>query len=273
MPDKEKNWLHLYCAVAPVLIYFGISFVAVAAAQKFGWDNGILNTVNSVVNLLVMYFYFYRRYELLFGAEGMPALLPGRQATVRKKSVKILPADYIWVLMAGASIALAVNNCFSILKLGEKIGTYQEVAQDIYSGSLLGIAFRTIILAALLEEFMMRGLFYRSFSQLTGRAAAMIVSSLVFGIIHGNLLQGMYAFVLGMLFSYIYDCFGRKMTAPVIAHIAANTVSVLGSKIPAVAVFFVNNMVVLTIVSVCWCILSVFMIRRTAALRTAVIKR
>lgn len=262
MPDNEKRRLHLYCAIAPVFVYYGITFVVTVAAGYIGLGDVELNLVNSVVNLLVIYFYFYKRYELMFGAERMPSLLPGRSVLPGRNVGIPLLADYIWVIMAGVSVAIFANNMIEILHLGEISGTYQEVAESIYSGTWFDITIRTVVLAAFLEEFMIRGLCYRAFSQVAGRIVGMIVSSVIFGLIHGNLLQGIYAFLLGILFSYIYDCFGRKMPAPILAHMSANIVSVLGSILPSVAWFFVRNRNVLTIVSFCWLVLSVIMIKK-----------
>ena len=52
-----------------------------------------------------------------------------------------------------------------------------------------------------------------------GVAPAIICSALIFGLVHANLVQFLYAAVLGCLLAFFY--------VPVLGHIAANTVSVV----------------------------------------------
>ena len=45
------------------------------------------------------------------------------------------------------------------------------------------------------------------------RRAAAVVSALMFGIYHGNLVQGIYAFLIGMLLCLVYERTGRLLAA------------------------------------------------------------
>lgn len=56
--------------------------------------------------------------------------------------------------------------------------------------------------------------------------AAVIVSALFFGAFHGNLVQFVYAFIIGLMLAYVYEKF-KTIWAPVIFHIGANLISVL----------------------------------------------
>ena len=54
----------------------------------------------------------------------------------------------------------------------------------------------------------------------------MLISSAIFGIIHGNLVQFIYAFLIGMILSFVYEKF-KNIWAPIILHAGANLLSVL----------------------------------------------
>ena len=59
-----------------------------------------------------------------------------------------------------------------------------------------------------------------------GVAPAIICSALIFGLVHANLVQFLYAAVLGCLLAFLYEKTGF-FYVPVLGHIAANTVSVV----------------------------------------------
>lgn len=58
-----------------------------------------------------------------------------------------------------------------------------------------------------------------------GVAPAIICSALIFGLVHANLVQFLYAAVLGCLLAFCMK--NRIFLVPVLGHIAANTVSVV----------------------------------------------
>lgn len=250
---------HLFYAIAPVLAYYAITMLVVFVCGLLSVDNAVLNSINIVTNLLLLYVMFYRPYQRIQLKDRMPGLLPGRQIPAAGE----FPVwTYGLVLLAGISASIALNNWFILFRLPEKITTYREVAQSIYSGNIVVLFFRAVIGAALVEELLMRGLFYNGLSQVTGRLAGMLFSSMVFGVIHGNLLQGIYAFLLGVLFCFLYDMSGRDLKAPILAHMSANLASVLATMIPAVARLRTSYFTIQTVVFTALLIGSLFVIYR-----------
>ena len=53
-----------------------------------------------------------------------------------------------------------------------------------------------------------------------------LAALLIFAAVHGNLLQALYAFILGALLVWAYERFA-KLTAPIILHVSANLISIL----------------------------------------------
>lgn len=223
---------HLFYAVAPVLAYYVITILVVLVCGLLSVDNNILNSINIAVNLILLYVMFYRPYQRIQVRDRMPALLPKGKMT----AAGAIPVwTYGLIVLAGVSASIALNNWFVIFKLPEKITTYKEVAQSIYSGNVIILFLRAVVGAACVEEMLMRGLLYSGLSQVVGRLAGTLLSSLVFGVIHGNLLQGLYAFLLGVMFCFVYDLSGRDLKAPVLAHMSANFASVLTTMVPGIS--------------------------------------
>lgn len=89
------------------------------------------------------------------------------------------------------------------------------------------------VMAPLLEEWLCRGMILRSL--VYNRVPAWLaigISALFFALIHGNLWQGLPAFILGVLFGYVYYKTGSiKIT--MLMHFTNNLISLIVSRIPA----------------------------------------
>ncbi len=87
----------------------------------------------------------------------------------------------------------------------------------------------TVIFAPIFEEWLCRGMVLRGLMQKVHPAWAMIISSVFFAFIHLNPWQAIPAFVLGMLFAYVYYMTGSlKLT--MLMHAVNNGASVLMSQ-------------------------------------------
>lgn len=80
------------------------------------------------------------------------------------------------------------------------------------------------VVAPLAEEILFRQVIYRRLRSISPVWLAVIVSALLFGLYHGNLVQGIYAFIMGCLLALMYEWTG-SLAASVVFHMAANHVS------------------------------------------------
>ena len=90
----------------------------------------------------------------------------------------------------------------------------------------------TAIGAPLSEEVFCRGLALTFAEKATGRFwAANVLQALMFGLLHGNLVQGTYAFFTALMLGLVYRRYGR--VAPCVGlHLALNASSYLVSVLP-----------------------------------------
>jgi membrane protease YdiL (CAAX protease family) len=87
------------------------------------------------------------------------------------------------------------------------------------------------IFAPLFEEWLCRGLVLRGLLQKKSPAVAISLSALFFAVLHMNPWQAVPAFILGLLFGYVYYRTGSlKLT--MLMHCVNNTFAVIFSKIP-----------------------------------------
>ena len=103
---------------------------------------------------------------------------------------------------------------------------YQEVSEIIYSGGLFIELVSAVVAAPIVEELLFRGLIYTRLKVLMSSNAAIIVSAAIFGIFHGNLVQFVYALIIGLLIAYVYEKY-KTIFAPIMFHVSANLISVL----------------------------------------------
>ena len=146
--------------------------------------------------------------------------------------------------MLAASLMLEVVNNF-LPEMSEQLKTTMEM---MTGGPLVPSLVCVGVFAPLFEEWMCRGLVLRGLlnygkgrdvSRRNGKgvspALAIVISALFFAAIHGNLWQGVSAFLIGCLFGYVYYRTGSlKLT--MLMHCVNNTFSVLLSHFGGEAV-------------------------------------
>ena len=136
-------------------------------------------------------------------------------------------------LAAASSIGL--NIILSLTGLVQNSAGYQRVAQNQY-GVTFGVGlFLYTVISPLAEEVVFRGVLYnrlrRHFCGSGGLpvSGAVFVSGVMFGIYHGNLVQGIYGCCMGILITWLYER-THDFRIPCLFHGAANCVVYLTAQ-------------------------------------------
>lgn len=146
--------------------------------------------------------------------------------------------EVIFAVLGAVCLSRGVNYLLPLTPLPYWFPGYEEASEVIYSGSLPAQIVASVISAPLLEELLMRGLFYERLKEALGMPrVAVAVSAAVFGIYHGSVVQGMYAFVMGLFFAWVYEAC-RSLIPAVLAHMATNGASVLAGQIALPTEFY-----------------------------------
>lgn len=153
-----------------------------------------------------------------------------RNAGEKKPEIPMSNKDYLAIIICGAAIAVAMNNIISLTPLPSMFPGYEETNQVLLGGGMVLQILSAGILGCIVEELSMRGVTYLRMKRYWGKNPAIILSAAVFGIYHFNVVQAVYAFVLGIFFAWVYERYGT-LWAPIIAHMSANLfVILLGSS-------------------------------------------
>ena len=124
--------------------------------------------------------------------------------------------------------------CFSFMLSGTYFSSFLElivnnitgnevtnpISNTLSTGSMLLNALFVGILFPILEELLFRKLLCNRLLPL-GERQAIIISAVIFGFIHGNIFQFAYAFLIGLVFGYVYVKTG-KLIYTIIFHCAIN---------------------------------------------------
>lgn len=126
-------------------------------------------------------------------------------------------------IVMGFGCQLLISGAMNLIQplLKDIFNDYSKVMETILSGQIWLVIMYTIILAPIVEELIFRGLILK----LTNRAVPFVVANFaqaaIFGIYHGNIVQGIYAFGLGILLGLIARKF-KTIIAPIVLHMIVN---------------------------------------------------
>ena len=213
------------------IIYFVVlfAFVFVRIASNFGVFSGIGNEIVSdlvstlLIQVVILLAIPFLLYKILF-----------------KKSTKQISQDFGFKKLSAKAIlicfgigALAfvlnlfVSNFFSNLlhSIGyNPQGTGSGSGYNTFPKFLYGV-FSVAILPAICEEFLHRGLVLRGASDVVGFKKAIVISSVLFGLMHLNIQQFFYATILGLLMGLVATM-TRSIWPAIIMHFCNNFINV-----------------------------------------------
>lgn len=244
---RGSVWRAIGAAAGWLALYFGIRYVisfALVAAYALIWALGanttdilewlteeklgkvtfleiILSTIAVFAASLIVYLIRDRKY---LRSERVGYRRGSGFGGVRAATVPILIA-------LGFTLNLAVSLAFDILPIPEElISDYIEQSSTLSETSLMSII-ATAVCAPLSEELIFRGLLVSSLGSALPTWAVLLITSAIFGLIHGQVLRICYAFLLGLYLGFVRLRTGSN-TASFLLHAAFNASSFILPLLP-----------------------------------------
>lgn len=167
------------------------------------------------------------------------------------------PLDWVCLVVLAVCSATLMNRLITLTQLQNVSHAYTQAQQSLYSVPFaVGLVLYGLA-APFAEEALFRYLLAGRIRRLTGSAAAAaLISALMFGVYHANLVQGIYAFTIGILLAAVFFIF-EDYRAAVLFHASSNIASYTASEWKALGTVFENEtmmmtMAVLTILILAW---------------------
>ncbi len=222
----RRSFLKAWKILFPIVLYWLISnlviIFGVVAIQSYlrlkgiaigslmaEWSGKISVYLNTLATLIAIPFLF-QIFKKGIGKKER-RLVFGKESSIHALLTAIL----------GFSAALACNIALSYIDFSNLSDTYTKVSQTQYSISVpMGILVYGII-TPIAEELLFRGIVFKRIEDYYTKTIGIIVSALIFGMYHGNLVQGIYGFLLGVFIAYCYVQF-KHIFYPILFHGTAN---------------------------------------------------
>ena len=231
----QESWFQrIWRLITPELIYLGICYlIDIAAAGYWTFSMAgdysqsnmdafvtalsdklvtyamVLQSVAAFISILIllrMYFKDYKKRRFVFDKKGIS--LPW----------------WLILIPIGIFVSLAGNLLINVSDLAKMSEGFEQSQQILFSGPFAAQIIGIGVIIPICEELIYRGLIFMRLRQYCNVNLAIGISALLFAAFHGNIVQGIYAFVTGVLFAFVYEKYG-SLKAPIIVHISANMLS------------------------------------------------
>lgn len=232
LTPKDIGWM-LWDIFSPVLFHYacliGVTFVGVflAGMLLMGQGNDYMGVIREypwlssvftgIASLIIIYF-LGRVYQ----REKVRLSIVTRQWNVKIALACVCTSIGVGQLLNKAILSSGLRHMFQ---------KYTEISENSFENQNLFVLVMCIgVLGSLAEEIVFRGLVYTRTKSYLGVTWGVLLSAAAFGVYHGNLLQFIYALLMGLLFALIFEKTGILL-APVLAHVAANIWAIFSDSI------------------------------------------
>ena len=258
---KNKNFIKLtsiyYLAAILVCVWFVLGFTGVL-------KNDIISSVLiQIVTMLIVPFFLYT----LFVSKNPKQTL--KDTGIKKISLKMVGICLILGVLLyffNSFVANFFSTSLSLLGWENLYAKFGTTTVKFSYGLLIKEFILSAILPAICEEFLHRGLLLHAGKKCGNTKFCLIISSVLFGLMHLNVQQFFYATILGFIIGYV-TLVADSIVPSIILHFMNNALStyfyygsVLGWKIPT-AYYKIKSVlsgnILLNIILSCICLFSI----------------
>lgn len=219
--NKNNIAFRVWEIAYPIGIYFVVANIAMFLAQiLLGAETEQYMTCQIVASCFTIPFVyrFYRQDQIMMGI-----LKP--EPWITKEHL----TNVLWVIVIAALVGIGLNNLIQMTPLVTMSKNYEEMSGAFYASSLPLELLGSALVTPLLEELLYRGIVYGRMRRQVGMIPAVLLSALIFGVVHFNIVQFLYAFLLGIVLALCMErC--NHMYGAVAAHMTANAIAVIRTE-------------------------------------------
>ena len=163
-------------------------------------------------------------------------------AKIRKKKFaesaslkKFKPATVAPIVIGGIAFNFAISYLMNLIPFPQAwIDSYEASSSELLGNVGIALWIAVVIMAPLVEELTFRGFMYTRLKQGMPKWIAVVLTSLVFGIVHGTSIWAIYTFVFSLCLIYIFEK-TKSLWACILFHMSFNIVGAVMSTWPVVA--------------------------------------
>lgn len=228
--EKKKGFL-LWQILYPILIYYVIESVCFfflgICLDNTEQSYMFRQMICGLVTIPYLYVMFYQKDKKMEQKEqtSEPCNEMRKENSRLKKTVR----NILFAVFGSAAFGIAFNNILAMTPLISMSEGYQESHEAFFAGSMWIELLGSGIVIPIAEELLFRGIVYKRLCVWMHSMNAAICSAVLFGIIHMNLVQFIYAGLLGLFFAFLLQNTGN-LWIPIVGHMAANWMAILRAE-------------------------------------------
>lgn len=226
MIRKEGNRIGLLVLINQLLFQGGTVVMLLVAAVGLN-----LLSVSKKASEGIALFLASDIMQLIAGVLFLGLYLSRKKTLQPMKKVRGTGFDIVvaFVIVMAANMTVSVVEILFRRGFGIQLlpadAALQVTADNFFAMLVLGAIFPAIV-----EELIYRGVLYRVLRE-HGVGYAMMVSSVIFGLIHMNFVQTPFAMVLGLVNCYLYEKTGR-LSCSMLVHLMNNALTIALMRMP-----------------------------------------
>ncbi len=178
----------------------------------------VARSIASMVTLGVYVLWYYLR-------------LANKQRPTIKKALEGKTMLWIGLLAIGSQLGTILIMQGLMPLFPNTFANYEAHMGQFELGMSLISFIAVVFIAPISEEFIFRAVILNKGRKVLPFMAANILQSLLFAIIHANIVQGIYAFFFGLLLGMVYEK-RKSIIVPILLHMGVNLAGVIISTIP-----------------------------------------
>lgn len=222
----KKLWYSIKTIVYSYSIQYIAIFLAIIIYILLNGDKTILANIDAIykftiigitITIIPLSIYLYKKYKI-------------KEPKIELK--KIIP-----MIPLGLSISLFYNMLTINL----------QPEKTLINLNLIVIILYTVIIGPIFEELVFRYIALRKAQEKYSIKNAIFIISITFALMHSGLINIIYAFIIGLILSYIYIKY-KNIIYPIIVHISANLMSIFITEFNIIALIISSIFLVLTLI-------------------------
>lgn len=200
----ERMGYKIIDVLLPILIHF----LALQCTALFGGMDAAFRTMLASLLTMPLFYAWYREDERFWS----------------RSTKKITWYAALLTVAAAAALNLLFSSILSAL--AAEYGISNQTQEELLSGRMVFQILGMGLIVPVTEELVFRGLVYRRLERYLPGAAAVLLGAALFAAYHGNLLQVLFAFPMGIVLILLYRHYGT-LKMPILFHAASNLTAIL----------------------------------------------
>lgn len=236
-----KNNFVQYCIkilkilIWPIMFLIGqfiINYLFTLAYSLFHPNLTLVELTNNTIN-------FMNQHKIIVTFINFVILMPIFFSEYKKKQVDNYKMDknYIYLVLFGIGYSIVVNILFLNISNTFNINGNQFMGLD--KSQFVSTILCSGLMGPIMEEYLFRGIIYNKLKLFNSEKISILLTAIIFSLLHGNVFNIINAFVLNYMLIFIYHKY-QTLLAPIILHMSVNITIVLIINIIIAQTIYLN---------------------------------